>query len=123
MQGGPGKQRRSAVPKQGSFKDEPDPCDGPSLPGQPEARRPPRPWHGPPNTKLHRTLRMQSTPVELMAQGGAVNGVLVAILGYVLAQFAVGVVVSRRMASEADYILAGRRLGVGLIAFSVFATY
>src|SRR5262249_61572119 len=27
------------------------------------------------------------------------------------------------MTSEADYILAGRRLGVGLIAFSVFATY
>ena len=51
------------------------------------------------------------------------NGVLVAILGYVLAQFAVGAVVSRRMSSEADYILAGRRLGVGLIAFSVFATY
>ncbi|HEY7085962.1 MAG TPA: sodium:solute symporter family protein [Hyphomicrobiaceae bacterium] len=51
------------------------------------------------------------------------NGVLVAILAYVLAQFAVGAVVSRRMASEADYILAGRRLGVGLITFSVFATY
>ena len=58
-----------------------------------------------------------------MRQGEAVNGVLVAILGYVLAQFAVGAVVSRRMASEADYILAGRWLGVGLITFSVFATY
>ena len=58
-----------------------------------------------------------------MRQGEAVNGVLVAILGYVLAQFAVGAVVSRRMASEADYILVGRRLGVGLITFSVFATY
>ena len=31
--------------------------------------------------------------------------------------------VSRRMASETDYILAGRRLGVGLVTFSVFATY
>jgi solute:Na+ symporter, SSS family len=56
-------------------------------------------------------------------KGKPVDGVLIAILGYVLAQFAVGAVVSRRMASEADYILAGRRLGVGLIAFSVFATY
>jgi SSS family solute:Na+ symporter len=52
-----------------------------------------------------------------------VNWLLVAILGYVLAQFAIGTWVSRRMASEADYILAGRRLGVGLITFSVFATY
>src|SRR5262249_57884840 len=61
--------------------------------------------------------------MELRRKGGAVNGLLLAILGYVLAQFAVGAVVSRRMVSEADYILAGRRLGVGLIAFSVFATY
>jgi Na+/proline symporter len=52
-----------------------------------------------------------------------VNWVLIAILGYVLVQFAIGTWVSRRMASEADYILAGRRLGVGLITFSVFATY
>jgi Na+/proline symporter len=52
-----------------------------------------------------------------------VNWLLVAILGYVLVQFAIGAWVSRRMASESDYILAGRRLGVGLITFSVFATY
>ena len=51
------------------------------------------------------------------------NIVLFGILAYVLAQFAVGTWVSRRMASEADYILAGRRLGVGLVTFSVFATY
>src|SRR5215470_12943626 len=51
------------------------------------------------------------------------NIVLFGILAYVLAQFAVGVLVSRHMASEADYILAGRRLGVGLVTFSVFATY
>src|SRR4026209_1637326 len=55
--------------------------------------------------------------------GETVNWLLVAILGYVLAQFAVGTWVSRRMVNEADYILAGRRLGVGLITFSVFATY
>ena len=51
------------------------------------------------------------------------NGVLAGMLAYVLVQFAVGIWVSRRMASEADYILAGRRLGTALITFSVFATY
>ena len=51
------------------------------------------------------------------------NWLLVAILGYVLCQFAIGTWVSRRMSSETDYILAGRRLGVGLVTFSVFATY
>ena len=51
------------------------------------------------------------------------NWLLVAIIGYVLVQFAVGTWVSRRMASEADYILAGRRLGTALVTFSVFATY
>jgi Na+/proline symporter len=51
------------------------------------------------------------------------NWLLVAIVGYVLVQFAVGTWVSRRMASETDYILAGRRLGVALVTFSVFATY
>jgi len=51
------------------------------------------------------------------------NWLLLAIVGYVLVQFAIGTWVSRRMASESDYILAGRRLGTGLITFSVFATY
>ena len=45
--------------------------------------------------------------------GRPMNWLLVAILGYVLVQFAIGAWVSRRMASETDYILAGRRLGVG----------
>jgi Na+/proline symporter len=51
------------------------------------------------------------------------NAVLIGMLVYVLAQFAVGAWVSRRMTSETDYILAGRRLGPGLVVFSVFATY
>jgi Na+/proline symporter len=55
--------------------------------------------------------------------GKAMNWLLVAIVGYVLVQFAVGTWVSRRMPSEADYILAGRRLGTVLVTFSVFATY
>jgi SSS family solute:Na+ symporter len=49
--------------------------------------------------------------------------VLFGMIGYVLAQFAVGVWVSRRVKSETDYILAGRTLGPTLIAFSVFATW
>jgi Na+/proline symporter len=51
------------------------------------------------------------------------NIVLFGMLAYVLAQFAVGAWVSRRMTNEADYILAGRQLGVALTTFSVFATY
>lgn len=51
------------------------------------------------------------------------NSVLVAIVAYVLLQFAIGAWVSRRVASASDYILAGRTLGVGLVTFSVFATY
>jgi SSS family transporter len=49
--------------------------------------------------------------------------ILLGLFGYVLAQFAVGVWVSRRMASDTDYILAGRSLGPVLVAFSVFATW
>jgi SSS family solute:Na+ symporter len=49
--------------------------------------------------------------------------VLFAMIGYVLAQFAVGIWVSRRVKSESDYILAGRSLGPTLVAFSVFATW
>ncbi|MGE3916662.1 MAG: sodium:solute symporter family protein, partial [Hyphomicrobiaceae bacterium] len=48
---------------------------------------------------------------------------LAAILGYVAVQFAVGAYVSRRIATEQDYILAGRSLGPALVAFSVFATW
>ncbi|HJZ44424.1 MAG TPA: sodium:solute symporter family protein [Hyphomicrobiaceae bacterium] len=51
------------------------------------------------------------------------NGILFAIVAYVLIQFAIGAWVSRRMANESDYILAGRRLGTALVTFSVFATY
>jgi len=51
------------------------------------------------------------------------SGVLIGVVVYVLIQFAIGAWVSRRMTGEADYILAGRRLGIGLVTFSVFATY
>jgi SSS family solute:Na+ symporter len=49
--------------------------------------------------------------------------VLIGILVYLLLQFALGIAVSRRIASESDYLLAGRRLGLGLAAFSIFATW
>jgi Na+/proline symporter len=55
--------------------------------------------------------------------GESMNAVLFAIVAYVLVQFAIGAWVSRRITSANDYILAGRRLGTGLVAFSVFATY
>lgn len=48
---------------------------------------------------------------------------LAGILAYVVAQFAVGAWVSRNMSSETDYIVAGRSLGPGLVAFSIFATW
>jgi Na+/proline symporter len=51
------------------------------------------------------------------------NAVLIGMVVYVLAQFAVGAWVSRRMTNESEYILAGRQLGTGLVVFSVFATY
>ncbi len=51
------------------------------------------------------------------------NTVLIAIVAYVTLQFAIGVWVSRRITTETDYILAGRSLGVGLVSFSVFATF
>lgn len=51
------------------------------------------------------------------------SGVLIGVVVYVLIQFVIGALVSRRMTGEADYILAGRRLGLGLVTFSVFATY
>ena len=49
--------------------------------------------------------------------------VLIGIGAYLVVQFAVGLIVSRSIASEADYLLAGRRLGITLAAFSIFATW
>ncbi|MCX8036554.1 MAG: sodium:solute symporter family protein [Candidatus Sumerlaeia bacterium] len=51
------------------------------------------------------------------------NAILFGVLIYVLVQLAVGVVVSRRIASESDYILAGRRFGPWMGTFSFFATW
>ncbi len=51
------------------------------------------------------------------------SGVLLGIFVYLAVQFTIAIVVSRRIRSEADYILGGRQIGVGLAAFSIFATW
>ncbi|MCS3902460.1 Na+/proline symporter [Methylohalomonas lacus] len=51
------------------------------------------------------------------------NAVLLGVVVYVVIQFAVGLLVSRHIADEKDYLLAGRRLGLGLATFTVFATW
>lgn len=51
------------------------------------------------------------------------NAVLIGVFVYIFAQLAIGVAVSRRIKSEADYLLAGRSFGYGLVTFSIFATW
>lgn len=51
------------------------------------------------------------------------NVLLLGIFAYILVQLLVGVLVSRRIKSEADYLLAGRSLGLGLGVFTIFATW
>ncbi len=48
---------------------------------------------------------------------------LAAIAGYMLVQLGIGVWVSRRIKTEADYLIAGRSLGYSLATFSIFATW
>jgi SSS family transporter len=52
-----------------------------------------------------------------------VTPVLLGILGYLAAHFAIGIYVSRRIATEADYLVAGRSLGPVVTTFTVFATW
>jgi Na+/proline symporter len=48
---------------------------------------------------------------------------LAALIAYVGLQLGLGLVVSRRVVTESDYLLAGRRLGPVLVTFSMFATW
>ena len=48
---------------------------------------------------------------------------LLAIFAYLAAQLGIGLWVSRRIRTEEDYLLAGRRLGYTLATFSMFATW
>jgi Na+/proline symporter len=52
-----------------------------------------------------------------------VSPLLLGVVGYVLLQLLIGVVVSRRIKNEDDYLVAGRRMGYGLSTFSIFATW
>jgi len=52
-----------------------------------------------------------------------VNLVALGVGLYVVAQLLIGLAASRRIRSEADYLLAGRSLGYGLAIFSMFATW
>lgn len=51
------------------------------------------------------------------------NAILFGVLAYVLVQLIIGLVVSRSIKTETDYLLAGRRLGLALATFSIFATW
>lgn len=51
------------------------------------------------------------------------NLLLTGILAYVGAQLLVGVLVARRIQSEEDYLVAGRRIGPVLATASIFATW
>jgi SSS family transporter len=52
-----------------------------------------------------------------------VNPLLLALLGYIAVQLAIGVWVSRQIRTEADYLVAGRRLGPVMAMASTFATW
>ena len=58
-----------------------------------------------------------------MLSSRAVNLLVAAIFGYVVLQMVLGMVVSRSVRTEDDYLLAGRRLGPVLATFSIFATW
>ena len=49
--------------------------------------------------------------------------VLAGVLVYILLQLALGFWVSRRVKTEDDYLVAGRRLGFPIVMFTVFATW
>jgi SSS family transporter len=48
---------------------------------------------------------------------------LFGIFGYILVQLGIGIFVSRRIATEDDYLVAGRSLGPWIATFTVFATW
>jgi len=48
---------------------------------------------------------------------------LVGVLVYVALQMAFGVIVARRISTEEDYLVAGRRLGPTVALFTIFATW
>lgn len=53
----------------------------------------------------------------------AVNGILIALVGYLAVQLAVGAWLAPKIHTESDYLVAGRSLGYPLTIFSLFATW
>src|SRR5688500_1806813 len=53
----------------------------------------------------------------------SVTPLLWGIAAFMLVQFAIGVAMSRRVVTEDDYLVAGRRMGPLLVGGSVFATW
>lgn len=51
------------------------------------------------------------------------NGLLIGVLAYLFAQLAFGIIVARRIATEEDYLVAGRKLGPTVALFTIFATW
>ncbi|NVK22122.1 MAG: sodium:solute symporter family protein [Kangiellaceae bacterium] len=51
------------------------------------------------------------------------NGVVIGVTLFVIAQFAVGLWASRKPKSETDFLLAGRKLSPRLAVFTIFATW
>lgn len=51
------------------------------------------------------------------------SGYLIGISAYIIFQLILGIIVSRKIHSDDDFILAGRTLGYFLVTFSVFATW
>ena len=56
-------------------------------------------------------------------ESAAINWVLTCILAYVLAQLLIAFFVMRRLHSETDYLLAGRKLNLPLTAMTILATW
>jgi SSS family transporter len=52
-----------------------------------------------------------------------VNPVVYGVFGYILVQLGIGILVSRRISTEEDYLVAGRSLGPWVTTFTVFATW
>lgn len=61
----------------------------------------------------------------ILSPGGfqKLNLVLWGVFAYVGAQLVVGLLVSRKISTEADYLLGGRRFGYGLLVMTIFATW
>lgn len=51
------------------------------------------------------------------------NMVFWGVAAYVALQFVIGIWVSRRVRTSTDFIIAGRTLGIGLVSFTIFASF